>query len=228
MACETYTIQSAFLHFLKRDISTKEVIVIYCIFNENLISLSDAQHVRQLKEDRDGNRYPMLKDRQAIIRVKDGLYFGEINNGEIIAITNDIDEAERRLKRADSNVEITVRYDGRNFNVESYKLTKLPRIFRVAYSEAGDHGLIIAIDDYFDGNYSNVQLFYDVDEVIKYIRRKGGKDGNFYVYGRQPSKDFHEQIGGIRALDVPESLRDTKHLKQAIEKRQKEERNVDV
>src|SRR5690625_1964755 len=157
--------------------------LLYCVFNENLISLSNAQHVRQLKEDRDGNRYPMLKDRQAIIRVKDDLYYGEINNGEIIAITNDIDEAEKRLKRADSNVEITVRYDGRNFNVDSYKLTKLPRIFRVAYSEAGVRGLIIAIDDYFNGYYSNVQLFYDVDEVIKYIRRRGGKDGDYYVYG---------------------------------------------
>ena len=202
--------------------------LLYCVFNENLVSLSNAQHVRQLKEDRDGNRYPMLKDRQAIIRKKNGLYHGIINGNETIAISDDVDEAEKRLKRADKDVEITVRYDGRNFNVESYKLTKLPRIFRVAYSEAGSHGLIIAVDDYWNGYYSDVRLFYDVDKVIKYIRRRGGKDGNYYVYGRQPAEDFRERVGGIKALDVPELLRDTKHLKQAIEKRQKEERNVNV
>ncbi|MEI3606903.1 hypothetical protein SPD48_14460 [Pseudogracilibacillus sp. SE30717A] len=56
--------------------------------------------------------------------------------------------------------------------------------------------------------------------MIKYIRRRGGKDGNFYVYGRQPAEDFRERVGGIKALDVPKQLRNIKHLQHVIIRRQ--------
>lgn len=209
------------MHFLKRDISIKEVIVIYCIFSENLISYNEIYHVRQLKEDREGNRYPLVRDGRAVIRVKDGLYHGVINSGEVIAISDDIDEVINRLKRAERNIEIVVQHAGRELTVELYKLSKYSRVFRVAYSDTKNFGLIIAVDDFFDGYFSEIRLFYDFDKAVDYIRRRGGKDGDYYVYSPRLPEDFREAAGGKDTFDIPPQLATVNHLKKAIEARKK-------
>lgn len=209
------------MHFLKRDISIKEVIVIYCIFNENLITNHAIIHVRQLREDREGNRYPLVKDGRAVIRVKDGLYYGIINDGEVIAISTDIDEVERRLKRAERNIEIVVIKDGRELSPELYKLSKYPRVFRVAYSDTKAYGLIVAIDDFFDGYFSEIRLFYDYEKAINYIRSRGGDEGDYYVFSPRLPEDFREAAGGKDSADIPSELATVNHLKKAIEARKK-------
>lgn len=188
-----------------------------------MISNHTITHVRQLKEDCDGNRYPLVKDGRAVIRVDEhaGLYYGEINNGEIIAISDDIDSVINRLKRAERNIEIVVQHAGRELTVELYKLSKYSRVFRVAYSDTKAHGLIIAIDDFFGGDFSNIRLFYDYDKAVNYIRRRGGKDGDYYVYAARLPQDFREAVGGKDTFDIPPQLATVKHLRQAIELRKK-------
>lgn len=174
-----------------------------------------------MREDRDGNRYPLVKDGRAIIRVKDGLYYGEVNGGEVIAISTDIDAVEQRLKRAERCIEIVVRQGNRELSPELYKLSKFSRVFRVAYSDTNAHGLIIAIDDFFDGYFSEIRLFYDFDKAVDYIRRRGGKGGDYYVYANRLPQDFREAVGGKDTVDIPPQLATVKHLKKAIEERKK-------
>ena len=196
---------------------------IFCIYNENLISYNAIYHVRQIREDRAGNRYPLVRDGRAIIRVDEhaGLYYGEINNGEVIAISTDIDEVEQRLKRAESSIEIVVIKDGRELSPELYKLSKYSRVFRVAYSDTKAYGLIVAIDDFFGGDFSEIRLFYDFDKAVDYIRRRGGKDGDYYVYSPRLPQDFRESAGGKDTTDIPPQLATVNHLKKAIEARKK-------
>lgn len=177
--------------------------------------------MRQIREDRDGNRYPLVNDGRAVIRVENGLYYGEINNGEVIAISTDIDEVERRLKRAESGIQIMVQQGNRELSVELYKLSKYSRVFRVAYSDTKYYGLIIAVDDFFDGYFSEIRLFYDFDKAVDYIRRRGGKDGDYYVYANRLPQDFRETAGGKDTFDMPPQLATVKHLKKAIELRKK-------
>lgn len=162
-----------------------------------------------------------MRDGRAIIRVKNGLYYGEINNGEVIAISDDIDEVEQRLKRAESGIQIVVIKDGRELSVELYKLSKYSRVFRVAYSDTKAHGLIIAVDDFFDGYFSEIRLFYDFDKAVDYIRRRGGDEGDYYVFSPRLPEDFREAAGGKDTFDIPPQLATVNHLKKAIEARKK-------
>lgn len=139
----------------------------------------------------------------------------------MIAISTDIDVVEQRLKRAERNIEIVVIKDGRELSPQLYKLSKYSRVFRVAYSETKTHGLIIAIDDFFGGDFSDIRLFYDDDEAVDYIRRRGGKDGDYYVFSPRLPKYFQESLGGKDKADIPPELATVKHLKKAIEARKK-------
>lgn len=197
------------------------VTIIYCIYNENLITNHAIIHVRQLREDRDGNRYPLVRDGRAVIRVKDGLYYGIINGAEVIAISDDIDEVERRLKRAERNIEIVVQQGNRELSPELYKLSKYSRVFRVAYSDTKYYGLIIAIDDFFGGDFSEIRLFYEFNEAVNYIRSRGGKDADYYVYSPRLPETFREAAGGKDTFDIPSELATVKHLRKAIEARKK-------
>lgn len=139
----------------------------------------------------------------------------------MIAISDDIDEVERRLKRAERNIEIVVQQGNRELSPELYKLSKYSRVFRVAYSDTAAHGLIIAVDDFFDGDFSEIRLFYDFDKAVDYIRRRGGKDGDYYVYANRLPQDFREAAGGKDTFDMPPQLATVNHLKKAIEARKK-------
>lgn len=139
----------------------------------------------------------------------------------MIAISDDIDEVVKRLKKAESNIEIVVIKDGRELSPELYKLSKYSRVFRLAYSDTKAHGLIIAVDDFFGGDFSGIRLFYDFNEAADYIRRRGGKDGDYYVYANRLPQDFREAVGGKDTLDMPLELATVKHLRQAIELRKK-------
>src|SRR5690625_2702347 len=171
-------------------------------------------------EDRAGNRYPLAKSKRAYIEPRDGLYYGYINGNQLIAISNDIETVEKRLKKAYRNMKITVRHSGLSLSIEEYEYTKLPRIYRMSVSDTKEHGLIIALDDYKGGHYSAIRLFYDIEKVISFIQRKQRNDGNFFVYGRAPVEDFRERVGGLKTMDVPRDLAVITHLRQTIEQRQ--------
>src|SRR5699024_5708045 len=96
----------------------KGVFQIFCIFNENLISHNVTRHVRQFKQDRDGNRYPLLRDGRAIIHSgDDGLYKVKTIDAEVIAISDDYDVAYRRAMYADRNAKIQVNRNGGLYEV---------------------------------------------------------------------------------------------------------------
>lgn len=139
----------------------------------------------------------------------------------MIAISDDIDAVEQRLKRAESSIEIVVIKDNRELSVELYKLSKYSRVFRVAYSDTKAHGLIIAVDDFFGGYFSEIHLFYDFDKAVDYIRRRGGKDADYYVYSPRLPEDFREAAGGKDTFDIPPQLATVEHLKKAIELQKK-------
>src|SRR5699024_12720358 len=97
----------------------KGVLQIFCIYNENLISHNVNRHVRQFREDRDGNRYPLLKDGKAIIHVcDDGLYKVKTVDDDVVAISDDYDVAYRRTMYADRNAKIQVKRDGVLYDVD--------------------------------------------------------------------------------------------------------------
>lgn len=176
-----------------------------------------------MKEDRVGNRYPLARDGRAVIRSENGMYTGIINDDEVIAVSNDVQTVYERLKHADKDIEITIAKGRQTFkDIDSYLNTYLPRIYRITYSDTKAHGLIIAIDDYKNGNYSTIRLFYSFDKVVEYVTKRQRNDGNYFVYThRFFDAEILEKLGGIDALDVPRDMATVKHLRQAIEDRQK-------
>src|SRR5699024_8591121 len=136
-----------------------------------------------MKEDKAGNRYPLANNMRAIIRKKDGLYYGFINRDELIAISSDVETVYERLKRVDRNIGIIIRYGNRNFkDIEAYQNVYLPRVYRITYSETKKHSLVIALDFFTKGDYSSVHLFYDFEKLINFVRRKQRNDGNYFIY----------------------------------------------
>lgn len=90
----------------------------------------------------------------------------------------------------------------------------------MSWSEAGDHGLIIAIDDFKNGNYSNIRLFYDWDKLKEYIKRTQGKDSEFYIVGREPYAGFFKEMDCLNAFELPQELRNISSLQKAVRERQ--------
>src|SRR5690625_4541584 len=107
-------------------------------------------------EDRAGNRYPLAKSKRAYIEPRDCLYYGYINGSQLIAISNDIETVEKRLKKAYRNMKITVRHSGLSLSVEEYEYTKLPRIYRIRVSYKNEQGLIIAFVYYIYGSLIDI------------------------------------------------------------------------
>lgn len=194
----------------------------YCVFNANMVISDGISHVRQMKEDKQGKRYPLAKNKQAIIRKKDGLYYGIINKDEVIAISDDVETVYKRLSLVDRDIDIVIRHKNRSYkSIESYRAIYLPRIYRMSYSEAGGHDLIIALDYFKNGDYSRIHMFYDFDDVIKFIKRKQRNDNNFIIFGRRPSEQFDKEVGGLSYLEVGKEYRTTRPLSQAVKERQR-------
>lgn len=197
------------------------VTIIFCIFNENLIINHAIIHVRQLKEDKAGNRYPLSRDKKAVIRKKGGLFYGIINNDEVIAISNDVETVYKRLKRADKDINIVIRHKNRSYEtLESYYKSLLPAIYRITSSNTEKHGLIIAMNYIKNNEPSQVELFYSLEEL--YERFDGLKNNNYYVHvAHLPGVD-KSRLGGIDALDIPAEYKDIDDLRAAIKARRRE------
>ena len=193
---------------------------LYCVFNENIITRNYIQHVRQLKEDKQGNRYPLAKNKRAIIRKKDGLYYGIINKNEVIAISDDVETVYKRLERVDRDIDITIRHKKRSYEtLEGYYNSLLPRVYRITSSNTEKHGFIIAMNFIKNNEPSRVELFYSLEEL--YERFDKLKNKNYYVHiAHLPSVD-KSRLGGIEALDIPGEWKDISDLRAVIKARQK-------
>lgn len=192
----------------------------YCVFNENIITRNHVQHVRQLKEDKQGKRYPLAKNKRAIIRKKDGLYYGIINKNEVIAISDDVETVYKRLERVDRDIDITIRHKKRSYEtLEGYYNSLLPRVYRITSSNTEKHGFIIAMNFIKNNERSQIELFYSLDDLYK--RFSGLKNKNYYVHiAHLPDVD-KQRLGGIDALDIPDEFKDVSDLRATIEARQK-------
>lgn len=190
---------------------------IFCVFNHRIISRSNVRHERQFLEDKAGNRYPLVNtNKRAFIKVQNGLFYGIINDEEVIAISDDINVVEKRLKHAESSIKFTI-YDAdrkrRYNNLESYYNSLLPRIFRITSSNAGNHGLIIALNSIKNNERSRVELFYSLEDLYKRFDKL--KNQNYYVHiAHLPNVD-KQRLGGIDALDIPAEWRNTSDFRLA-------------
>src|SRR5690625_1493768 len=113
---------------------------LYCVFNENIIARNHVQHIRQIKEDKRGNRFPLTDDKQGVIRKKDGLFHSIINDNEVIAINDDIETVHKRLKQVDRDINIIIIDKNRRYmTVEDYYNSLLPRVYRITSSNTKKH-----------------------------------------------------------------------------------------
>lgn len=196
---------------------------LYCVFNQSRISWGSEYHVRQMKEDKRGNRFPLVNtNKRAFIKAKNGLFYGIINDNEVIAISDDINVVEKRLKHAESSIEYTV-YDAdrkrRYKTIDSYYNSLLPRIFRITSSNAKNHDLIIALNSIKNNERSHVELYYSLEDLYERFDRL--KNKNYYVHITHLPDVDKERLGGIEALDIPAEFKDISDLRAAIEARQK-------
>lgn len=179
-----------------------------------------------MKEDKAGNRYPLAKDMQATIRAENGLFYGIINDNEVITISDDIEVVFERLKRVDRDINITIRHKNRSYKtLEGYYNSLLPTIYRITSSNTEKHGLIIAMNRIKAGRHSSIQLFYDVDDLHNFFEQL--KNTNYYVHVahfRDISREDKKGFGGIDALDIPREWRDVSDLRTAIKARQTADR----
>lgn len=192
----------------------------YCVFNANLITSGGISHIRQMREDKAGNRYPLSVDKKAVIRKENGLFHGIINDNQVVAISDDIETVYKRLKRVDRDIDIDIRYKNRRYKtVESYYNSLLPRVYRITSSNAKKHGFIIAMNSIKNNEPSHVELFYSLEEL--YNRFDKLKNQNYYVHiAHLPDVD-RTKLGGIEALDIPDDFKDISDLKTTIEARQR-------
>lgn len=192
----------------------------YCVFNANLVIDGGISHIRQLKEDKHGKRYPLSSDKQGVIRKKDGLYYGIINKNEVIAISDDVETVYKRLERVDRDIDITIRHKKRSYEtLEGYYNSLLPRVYRITSSNTEKHGFIIAMNFIKNNERSQIELFYSLDDLYNRFDRL--KNKNYYVHiAHLPDVD-KERLGGIEALDIPEEFKDITDLRAVIKARQK-------
>ena len=193
---------------------------LYCVFNENIITSNHVQHVRQLKEDKHGKRYPLSSDKQGVIRKENGLYHGIINKNEVIAISDDVETVYKRLERVVRDIDITIRHKKRSYEtLEGYYNSLLPRVYRITSSNTEKHGFIIAMNSIKNNEPSHVELFYSLDDLYNRFDRL--KNKNYYVHiAHLPDVD-KERLGGIDALDIPAEWKDVSDLRAVIKARQK-------
>lgn len=192
----------------------------YCVFNANLIISGEISHIRQMREDKAGNRYPLSSDKKAVIRKENGLYHGIINKDEVIAISDDIEVVFKRLKRVDRDINNTIRDKNRRYKtVEDYYNSLLPRVYRITSSNTKKHGFIIAMNSIKNNERSKVELLYSLEEL--YERFDKLKNKNYYVHVAHLPDVDKSRLGGIEALDIPDEFKDISDLRAAIEARQK-------
>lgn len=189
----------------------------FCIFNENLISLDTNRHVRQFREDRDGNRYPLLKDGKAIIQVcDDGLYKVKTVDDEVIAISDDYNVAYRRAIYADSNASIQVKRNGGLYEVNEQGGELAPIVYRVHYYE-GMHGFVASVDVIKYGVTSEPELFHDQWTLKRHIELESeGHNDYLITYSREPIKEL-DGLGSDRFINEFDS-KDYDHLRKIVDK----------
>ena len=199
------------------DNSMKGVFQIFCIFNENLISLDTNRHVRQFREDRDGNRYPLLKDGRAIIQVDDdGLYRVKTIDDDVVAISDDYDVAYRRALYADSNAKIQVNRNGGLYDVDEQGGELAPIVFRINYYE-GMHGFVAAVDVIKYEVTSEPELFHNKYDLRRYILHESdGRNDYLVTCSREPIKEL-DGLGSDRFINEFEN-EDYDHLRKIVDK----------
>lgn len=180
-----------------------------------------------MKEDRDGNRYPLLKNGIAIIKITDNdRYVVKTIDDEIIAITSDFNESIKRARHADKNATIKIEENGRLYDISETSRLLAPIIFRIHYYD-GKFGFIAAVDVIKDGIQSDVQIFYDPYDIKTYIHHeREGRQDFMIAYTRNSLKELDHLENDKYDNELKED--DFSHLKKIVEKQKREiEREAD-
>lgn len=191
---------------------------IYCVFNERLIARGNESHVRQLKEDEDGNRAPMFKDGRATIYIDNNKRYSVMNGDEILYIGTGIDEAIQRIYYAEPTAHIEVSLDNSRYTVEDYIAYITPLMFRIHHYN-GKYGFLAAVDYIDKGKRSDVQLFETAEDVRAFIEQVARGNEYKIVYNARKIEEMDDvddkSTYNRRQFDL-------EHLRQAVETKRRE------
>ncbi len=188
----------------------------HCIFNERLITYGDgARHVRQLRECREGERYPFLSDNRATIHViNDTQYVARSSRGEVIAISDTFDTVLNRIKYGQFNAEINVIYNDETITLERYRELTAPTIYRLVMSDSDELGELVALDVYEKGEVVGDPLLFDrVYDAVYYILERQQSDEYYHVVrSKYRPHDAFGELGGLQDYEPTEKVAKLSHL----------------
>lgn len=199
-----------------------------CIFNETRYTNWNASgtHVRQWREDVEGNRLSFLPYDNAvnIEATNDGRYIATTSRGEVIAVSNEISTVLQRIIKADSLAEVMVEYGGESITLDRYYELIAPTLYRIIYSDSEEYGELITMDIYERGEASDVKVFDSLYDVADYIRKQQGDNGYYYVAKSQALT--HEAIDslGIEEYEMTDKERQYQRLRTMMNRIRKQQR----
>lgn len=193
----------------------------YCVFNENLISFNHVQHIRQFKEDREGNRYSLLNAGYAIIEPQAEQYVAKSLNDDIIAISDCLNTIIKRIKKADKDADIIVKLNEKEYTIEEYLDLLKPTIYRLSHGMSEKTGFIAALDYIKAGKVSDIKIFYDSESIEEYIKSKQIDNDYYFVFSKSRQR-IDLNAGGLDMYELDKKDMQTEHLSKVL----KDEREI--
>lgn len=200
----------------------------YCIFNERQFSNwnENGTHVRQFREDKDGERYPMLQDNSVVIEVEaSDRYVAYTTSGEVIAASDVFSTVLSRIIHAQPSAYVEVLLEGKPVTLERYYELIAPTLYRVIYSESEEYGELVAMDIYEKGKASEAMLFDKLYDAVDYIKEQQQDDGYYYVaYRKGLEHDALSRLNGIDDYEMNDKERDYPHLRGMVTRIRRQQR----
>ena len=169
------------------------------------------KHLRQFREDIDGNRSAVFPDGRATVVIDGRRYEVRTANGELwTAGKRGLDEAVERIEYAQSGTEIYVTDpNGQTLPLGEYRKIVAPVIFRVYYTmRERDPAIFIAMEAVRNGRKftewlgKNVDIPAAIADTMRKQARHGVKNHEIH-WGRSPLPGFRDEEGRYIRHDFP-------------------------
>lgn len=193
--------------------------ILKCIFNETRRSaLGGTKHIRQLSEDKDGNRLSMISDNLVNIINKGGIYTAKTSNGESVAANEILFSVISRITYANPSAEINVEYEGDLITLDRFNEIHAPNIYRIQYSDSERHGVLITIDVYKQGLASKPIIFETIDEALSHTEEQQGVNNRYYVatVNKLVQSELYYRKLGLETLEMTLNQADYTQLRSII------------
>lgn len=184
----------------------------FCVYKETAVCRGHVSHIRQFREDIDGNRFPIFPANRGVIKLADDGSRYQVRNvhGELLFAGEGIAEAVARINYAQgAGVDISVNVGGRQWTLKQYMARIAPVIFRIRYTHGQASDVLgVAMDVIKAGKVLAEWTFAKVgeeaaaNEIIKTIDGHPKKGKNFaVVFSHKAIKPVVEQFG--TRYDIP-------------------------